>query len=630
MDYLYYIISYIRQRWTNYFGLPNQQNLEDFYQLLRSRDYDEAMKLALQNRNLDIDLVYQCKWRNSGITVQSINTVLSKIQDKLWAINECVKTVPISYEACRTLIDFGLRVANLKLLYQLGYEDTVSNNKSTINSGRITKSYNLLNNLTAKIYNKSGDYNELKLLPDDVTDSEILGLIDFENLNDQQKELCRCRQILLRHEHSLFAYENILGDYRTIQQHFDHVFYDELRQKSPFNACIDFAHEGDGHAVEILLNFFTDDLKPHLLAILSHFPETLSPYQYRNLLPCLRGEDDPAFEWRATGGQFDIKRDEFDWCDYDKIDPSYSKYLRDLNVEYEKSFYEDSENLHLKKYLNSFTSDLLSRWYVERALEMESKTLLLSNAIQLLHLGTELNIKNLTRIHADLIEFDKVIYDCCTENNIYLSYTEFTKMNEIDRLLLMTGDSTKNCKERFRFYVIPYIHRRDEILKFQGKVKLLKDYFVKLARCKEHLCQMIYNDLLDKIECDSFVADWTKDLDDALDEIGDEIKKIERDRQAKQLSNLASQTIALGDYNGCYEACQLIMKKNFQECWTVCCQLGMHIDFKNFEAKYKLLAFVLAYCDDPDGKMSAKILDYIIELRKRDERLQLAYLQQNS
>ena len=607
MDYIYHLISLIKS-WASYLGWStNKQSLEDaFYQLLHDKNYDEALRLAQQYKYLDVDLVYKCKWRNSGITVQTINSVLSKIQDKLWAINECLQIVPLSYEACRYLLEFGLKEANPRLLYELGSDPSTREPDSRDEKRSAIKKAS----------------SKKPLLDDDISDDVIEGMVDFDNLNDQQKELSRCRQKLIRYEHSLSAYENILGDYRKIQQNFDHVFYGEFRQKCPLNLCIDFANEGDCHAVEICLNFYTNDVKAHLLTILSNFPETLSPYQYRNLLPCLRPNEE-IFEWRAISGQ--SYEEKLGWCHDQK---TFASAIFNCKSEaYEEEFYD--ANPQLKKYLKPLTGDLLHDWYIERALEMESRTLLLTSAIQLLHLGTEFNIRNLKDTHDNLIEFDRIIYDCCTDNNIYLSFSEFNKMPEIERLVLITGDSLKTCKEHFRFYVIPYLKRRDSKLGLEGKGKILRDYFGRMAHTREQICRTIYNDLLDKIECDDFVADWTKGLDDEIDEMGDEIKRIERERQAKQLSTMASQTFALGDFNECFEACQLIMKKNFKECWPLCCQLGMHKQFKRPEAKYKLLAFTLAHCEDPDGKMSAKILDQMIELRKRDERIQLAYLERN-
>lgn len=617
MEYVYHLIELVK-RLSSYFGLvADKRNFEDaFYQLLHDKNYDEALRLALQHKYLDIDLVYKCKWRNSGITIQSIDNVLGKIQDKLWAINECVQTVPMSYEACRRLLEFGLHEANLKLLYQLGADPSFNysdNGKQGVK-------------LETEKRNKQDETQPL--LDADIRDDGILDLIDFDNLNGQQKELCRCRQNLIRYEHSLRAYENTLGDYRTIQQNFDHVFYDEFRRKCPLNFCLDFANDGDAIAVEICLDFYMADLKQHLLAILSNFPETLSPYQYRNLLPCLRDKE-KVFEWRSLSGSKPLQ-DKTDWSSRGRTLTNRS-HLKEKKESYENEFYE--KNPGLKKFLKPLTSELLTEWFLERALDIEERTLLTSCATQLLHLGTELNIKNLRELHDDLLEFERIVYDCCTDKDIYLSYQEFKKLSEIDKLILMTGDSVKDCKSRFREYVIPYLQRRDDKTTLDDRILLLREYFRRLAHTREQICRAIYNDLLDQIEgCErgyNIIAEWTKGMDDAIDEIGEEIKKIERDRQANQLSMMANQTFALGDFNECYEACQLIMKKSFIECWPICCQLGMNQKFQNNQAKYKLLAFALAHCDDPDGKMSVKILDYIIELRKRDEKIQLAYLQRN-
>lgn len=616
MDYIHRFIELIKH-WSSYFGFNlDKKNFEEtFYQLLHDKNYDEALNLAQQYKYLDIDLVYKCRWRNTGITAQSIDSVLAKIQDKLWSINECVQTVPITYEACKRLVEFGLEEANLRLLYQLGNEQTSAQFSPVEDKyGNKTKTY--------KHYNKPK--NKLPPLPEDIDDEEIEGLVDFNHLNEQQKELCRCRQNLLHYNHILSAYEYILGDYRTIQQNFDHVLYNDMRQRSPLNNCINFANEGNAQAVEIHLNFYTGQLSPHMIPILSNFPETLSPYQYRNLLPCLRSNED-IYVWRP-GTESQEETTATDWSGRSEK-TSIMKSLTQKDHEYEREFYNN--NPELRSYLKQFDSDSLTQWYTQRALEMESRTLLLSCAIQLLQLGTELGIENLNKIHDDLIEFDRIIYECCVDNDIYMSFVDFNKKPEIDRLLLITGNSMRDCIERFRYYVIPYLHRREARLGLSGKITILRDYFDKLARTREQLCRAIYNDLLDKIECDDFVAEWTEGLDDVIDEIGEEIKRIERESHAKQLSTMANQTLALGDYNECYEACELIMKRNFKECWPLCCQLGMHKQYHNKEAKYKLLAFALAHCDDPNGKMSAKILDYVIQLRKRDEKIQLAYLQQN-
>lgn len=475
-EYVLYILSLVK-RLSSYFNLvPNEKNLEDaFYQLLFDRNYDEALKLALQHRNLDVDLVHKCKWRHSGITIQSIDNILAKVQDKLWVINECVKTVPMSYEACRRLLEFGLREANVRLLYELGANTSYNNSDPKI-GGQI------------KVEQRTGREERRPLLSkhEDMDDDDILELIDFSQLNSQQKDLCRFRQYLIHYEHSLSAYENTLGDYRAIQQNFNHVFYDEFRQKSPLNFCIDFANEGDVNAVEICLDFYLPDLGRHLLAILSNFPETMSPYKYRNLLPCVR-KNERVFEWRSSSGCRTIQ-DKSDWSMRDRTISSDLQW-----EERKKSFVQEfyHNNQQLKKFMAPFTSELLTEWYKERALDMESRTSLTSPAIQLLYLGAELNVKGLKQLHDDLIEFDRIVHDFCPDEFIYISYQEFKKLPE-------------TC-------------------------------------------------------------------------------------------------------------CQFDVKQKIHDC----------------ETKYKSAALALALCDDPDGKVSLKILDNIIELRKRDEKIQLNYLMRN-
>lgn len=437
MDYVHLFIELIK-RWSSFFGLTSRQNYEDaFYQLLHDKKYDDAIRLAQQYDYLDIDLVYKCKWRNSGITVASINATLGNIQDKLWSINECVQTVPISHEACRTLIEFGLKEANLRLLYQLGYETSTKGRDRTPKI--IGKKFIFRGNSSS--FETIQRNQSQSLTADDLSDDELEGLIDFNDLNDQQLELCRCRQDLLRHEHSLFAYENILGDYRAVQQQFNHVLYDEFRRKCPLNACMDFAHEGDSHAIETMLNFFTDDLSPHLLPILSNIPETMSPYQYRNLLPYVR-EGDAIYEWRALTGP--IKRDESDWSSRVDSQSSFTINLRTIAQEFADEFY--AQNPSLKKYVQVLTPELLTEWYIERALEIESRTLLLSSAIQLLHLGMELNIGGLKLIHDDLKDFGCIVYDCLPDDQIYMDYSAYKKMPEFDKILLRTGNAKMDAK----------------------------------------------------------------------------------------------------------------------------------------------------------------------------------------
>lgn len=476
MEYIYQLINVIK----HYCGFSKQQNYEDlFYQLLLDKNYDEALKLAQQNTFLDIDLLYKLKWRSGGVTVASINSILGNINDKLWTINECVQTVPISYEACRRLIEFGLREANLRLLYQLGHEVEESNSKKGITSdkheGKLKFGLSISN---------SDKSDKRPLLADDMNDEELEGNIDFNCLNEKQIELCGFRQDLIRYEHSLFTYENILGNYRAAQQHFDHVFYDEFRHKCPLEACIDYARDGEAHGVEIMFNFYTQDLVPHLLPILSNLPETLSPHQYRNLLPTLR-ENDIVYEWRSATAQ--IRKEDSDWSSRSAKGKSGMQNLKKLKEDYETNFYKEHE--YLVKYRNTkrLRANHLTDWYVQRAREMEQRTLLLTSAIQLLRLGQKATLKGLDKTHLDLDEFDRILHETLSDENIYLSFNEFNSKPLIERMVLMTGDRVNGSEDMFKYYVIPYVKRRQSELDDAGLTALFKDYFTRLALVREDI-----------------------------------------------------------------------------------------------------------------------------------------------
>lgn len=592
MEYVYQVLELLQQ-WTLpfsiYLGFAQKQDYEEiFYQRLLEGNYDEALRLACSHKSLDRDMVYKCKWRNSEHTSHFIKTVLTEIEDKLWAINECVHVVPTTFEACSSLLEHGLQQSNLRLLYMLGNE-TVKNDRDKINTHTC--------------------------LSEDTPDDDIIGLIDFKALNEQQKELCRFRRQLLRHWHSLLIYERILGDPKSIRQHFDHLFYAEFRYKSPFEASIEFARNSDCRAVTAMFNHCTEHINEHLLPILSNFPETLSPYQYRDLLPYCNKND--IYEWKGTKLMQDT-----DWCErFIELD----KEFRDLTNDYTEEFYELHPNL--ANYRRPLTSDVLTEWFIERALEIECKTLLISNAIQLLELGKHLNVPDLEKTHDELDEFHKIIYDCCTEDYLDMSLSRFKQMSNLDRLLMIIGDNNANINEKLRYYIIPYICRREIELGLDGKIQLVKELFHKLAHFREQTCRNLYKTLLDQIECDDRVAEWTKDLDDAIDQIGADIQRIEKDRQANSINNLATKTLKMGDFKACYEACKLIMDQKYSSCWPVCSSLALNNKFKDYDAKCKLLAFALLHCKDQDGERTSKMLNYIIELRKRDEKLQRVYLE---
>ena len=56
-------------------------------------------------------------------------------------------------------------------------------------------------------------------------------------------------------------------------------------------ATVNFARQENWQAVSIMFTFRGKETLPHWLPIISNFPETLMPLQYRSLLPELIGDE---------------------------------------------------------------------------------------------------------------------------------------------------------------------------------------------------------------------------------------------------------------------------------------------------------------------------------------------------
>jgi hypothetical protein len=89
---------------------------------------------------------------------------------------------------------------------------------------------------------------------------------------------------------------------------YDYTFYDKFRTVSLITSTVSFAREGNWKAVEIMFMYHGDAILPHWLPVLSNFPETVNPYEYKSLLPeCSASRN--VFPWNQ------IQLREQDWCE---------------------------------------------------------------------------------------------------------------------------------------------------------------------------------------------------------------------------------------------------------------------------------------------------------------------------
>lgn len=73
----------------------------------------------------------------------------------------------------------------------------------------------------------------------------------------------------------------MLGGPRMAEENFDGTVYAKLRCRSPAESAVEMAKSNDISGLRIILTHHWEDIEPYYLQVLSSFPETTSPHDYR-------------------------------------------------------------------------------------------------------------------------------------------------------------------------------------------------------------------------------------------------------------------------------------------------------------------------------------------------------------
>ncbi|KAJ3672600.1 hypothetical protein LUZ60_007321 [Juncus effusus] len=79
--------------------------------LIKEKNYEKALDFAAKY-GLDRDEVFQAQWSDSNKGNYEINSILSKINDKIFILSECVNCVGPTESALRALISFGFNITD--------------------------------------------------------------------------------------------------------------------------------------------------------------------------------------------------------------------------------------------------------------------------------------------------------------------------------------------------------------------------------------------------------------------------------------------------------------------------------------------------------------------------------------
>ncbi|XP_028411208.1 LOW QUALITY PROTEIN: neuroblastoma-amplified sequence-like [Dendronephthya gigantea] len=408
-------------------------------------EYGEALALA-QSYDLDCDLVYQKQWRKSKVTLSSIHDYLSKVTKRVWVLHECLERVAEDLESTKALLKYGLHGTGLHVLVAMG--DTEH-----------------------PFLIEENEEDEVEERDEQETEKKLLKKIDFNKLSVEQRNICRYRLRFLTYCDRLSTYETILGGPAVAHDNFDSVFFTSFRDSNIVESSVNFARDNDWNAVDCLLTYHGKQTLPHYLSILSNFPETTSPFDYRSLLPEAGIDDDEpeVYEW-----------EEKTWRTQDWVEnPRYLKTYKDDTVDDPGEFLY-RENEELKPFSGVLDSKMLTEWYKYRAHEIEQCSGQIDNALELVKLGQERGVKGLAYLRDDLITLSVLVYECQTDASVDLK--SFQNLNNLEKMRLLLSKSTeKSFIRNFKEWAVPFLDRLEKRNR-GSKTKLIQQYMIETAK----------------------------------------------------------------------------------------------------------------------------------------------------
>lgn len=424
-----------------------------------NEEYGEALALA-RSYSLDCDRVYQQQWRRSPVTVASIQDYLSKIVKRSWVLNECLTRVPENIDAARELLMYGLRGTDLETIIAIGSGEDQGEFMSNESMEAFDEGLDI-SMQEAQVRIQELEAKELKRR------RQLLDKVDFKNLTSEQKIVIAARQKILIYLDRLTTYEYLLGGPHIAPEHYEATFYDKFRCQSAILAAVEFAQNYDWRGVEAMFTYHGSETLPHRLAVLSNFPPTMGPFEYRSLLPeC--DDDGEVFLWET-----ETLRD-YDWCEEEKC------------VEAIKSFEENPaeflyrENPDLREFCEEdFGGEMASRWYQERARQIERCSHFVDAALDLLKLGRERGVQGLEELHDSLDTLEVLVYEAGITN---MTLDKFRDLSGIEKIkLLMSTSTSETYIQNVRRWLLPFLARCEKWNPGCTEL-LLKEYVVDTAK----------------------------------------------------------------------------------------------------------------------------------------------------
>lgn len=330
--------------------------LEAIYRKIDDLDYEGALALA-QRYALppqQTDIIYQAQWLDSQVCEATIEDYLGKIHDLRWVLDSVGDRVPRDPAAMRLLLRYGLSLTD-----GVGVDDVLRSDNDNEN-----KSVSPIELCRYRI-------RFLKYLDRLETLKEIAkadGYFFPETSLETGLETSLPETTLESGELTMATPDLFVSLFR------------DFRDKNLLTVATNFANFGKFAALRVIFERHGLELLPYRLDILKCIPETASPLDYEFLLPVID---------RVTGKEALVKQvvsRELDWCEREDI-LKRVKWDHDLAVGV-------SSNL-LSRNIYPASGSIITKWYMDRVLDMDDASGLLENALELAGFGLENGVSGL-------------------------------------------------------------------------------------------------------------------------------------------------------------------------------------------------------------------------------------------
>ncbi|XP_043241723.1 neuroblastoma-amplified sequence-like [Amphibalanus amphitrite] len=402
-------------------------------------EYGEALMLA-EAYKLDSDLVFLKQWQKSDVCADSIRDYLGRITRRSLVLTECVSRVPTDPAAAHLLLEHGLRGTDFEAVLAAGDPSDVQFHPCD----------------PRRCYEELP--SEQAALRERAARRQLLAQLGAAQLTGDQRQVVEYRRRLLGYRERLKTYLRLV---EGAGRPYDPAEYRRFRDRTALEAALEFAHDSDWEALQVMLRYHGSQLASHRLLLLYHIPETTEPALYAPLLP----ELDSADRVRPLETE---RWEDADWVDSLILDDESPKH-RPTEADC-PAYATPSREL---------TADQVSAWYAGRARDIVARTGLVGHGLDLVQLGRERGVSGLEPLRDDLDTLATLVYDA---GHLEVTLDSFAKMKP-ERVvdLMMAGATESTFVSQLRGRLLPYLSRREETDPGSAAV-LLRSYVLRLAR----------------------------------------------------------------------------------------------------------------------------------------------------